>query len=529
LIADDGEMPGNSSLVISGYALPLFAAAALMLFFAGATAARARGSTARAPFLLMAGAVAIWLSCIGMAMGASSYASAEFWARSAYIGVCTIPAAVLQFSVALVPRRSIHRILTAVTWMLSALFMMLFLFTDLFITGIRDYEWGSYPRLSVETSSFLLFFAAALTISLVTLARHRGNPELTHQQRRRIGAFFGALSVGYLGSVDYLPSFGVEIYPFGWIAIAGFVALSARAIRRFRFSDLDAPFIAAQLLDSIEGAVLAVDRNGIIRVANRSAASLLGSTVERLERHDLNTILGLSGLPRADSSTFGRQGQTRNRVLKWTRGNGDELELSVNASMLRDPDGLPVGVLYVLHDLTERRRAEKHRFDATHDPLTGLPNRTHLVESWDQMLADAVARGRTLALLFLDLDGFKAINDTFGHQTGDEILKNAALRLCGALREEDLIVRLGGDEFVCVASVRSPRDTDILAVKLKTVLSRPFRLDRLTARLSASIGAACASESISLDDVIAKADQEMYSVKRRRTAVVAPAQTELRA
>lgn len=501
------------SFPVAGSAVPLFLAAALMLVLGTGAGLRGRGTRSTPPFVLLTLSAAVWLISIGFAMGSETAGAAEVWARLAYVGVCAIAPAVLQFTLGLVEAER-RPALVAASWVTAGLFLAGFLLTDVFISGVHSYWWGFYPRLQPATAAFLLFFAAMLAASLGVLLRALRQPAATVQQRLRLRAFLAALSVGYFGSIDFLPSFGVEIYPAGAFAIVGFIALSARAIGRFRFADLDPSFIATHLLESMQGGVLAVDMRGRIRVANAAAATLLAAPQNELIGSDLHAVLRSATLPATDSPTFARAGQTRNRTMEWKRRDGELIELSVSATLLRAEDALPVGVLYVMHDLTEKRRAEKHEFEANHDALTGLPNRAYLTNRYERFAWEARERGRSVALLFIDLNGFKKINDTFGHLTGDQLLKLVAQRLRGALREDDLIARFGGDEFVVLASLRSERDTQILSGKLRGVLSNMFRLDTVTVRVSASIGVATTSGGdVALDELIAGADREMYREK----------------
>ena len=512
------------SFSVAGSAVPLFLAAALMVVLGVGAGLRGRGSRSTVGFVLLTSAAAVWLVAIGFGMGARSAAAAELWARIAYVGVCAIAPALFQFTLELVELERSRRLIAA-SWALGALFLPVFLLTDAFIGGVRSYWWGFYPRLEPATAAFLLFFALLLGASLAVLIRALRNPSATAQQRNRLKAFLVALAVGYFGIIDYLPSFGVDIYPAGAFAMVGFVALSVRAIGKFRFSDLDPSFIATHLLESMNGGVLAVDMRGRIRVANAAAVALLGSAPNDLIGSDLHAVLRSATLPATDSPTFARSGRTKNRTMEWMRRDGLLIELSVSATLLRAADSLPVGVLYVMHDLAEKRRAEKHEYEANHDALTGLPNRTYLTNCYERFVWEARQKGRTVALLFVDLNGFKKINDTFGHLTGDALLKLIAQRLRGTLREEDVICRFGGDEFVVLASLRTDRDAVIVSEKLHNVLTRMFSLEKVTVRVSASIGVACADGDAVLDELIAQADRDMYREKPARSGPAsAPAQ-----
>lgn len=179
------------------------------------------------------------------------------------------------------------------------------------------------------------------------------------------------------------------------------------------------------------------------------------------------------------------------------------------------------GALVVLHDSTtewlEQRRLTQY---ALYDPLTGLANRYLLVEELRRMLLLLGRQGGAVALVYLDLDGFKRINDEFGHDTGDEVLAAVARRLRGAVRSDDVVARLGGDEFVIAhASAERLPDGDLVVSRLRKVLSAPFRVRSQVFDVGASIGWVSTDRGEEGPDVmLAQADRAMYLQKRNRAA-----------
>ena len=172
------------------------------------------------------------------------------------------------------------------------------------------------------------------------------------------------------------------------------------------------------------------------------------------------------------------------------------------------------------------RREEELAFLATHDPLTGLPNRTLILDRVEQMLARGARSKTPVAALFIDLDNFKSINDTLGHAVGDELLQGVAARLKGVVREADGVGRLGGDEFVVIAEELSMDvGPELVAERLLAALEQPFKLGpdgetRLT--VTASIGISAGERTTSAEELLRGADIAMYSAKwdgRNRYAV----------
>ncbi len=168
----------------------------------------------------------------------------------------------------------------------------------------------------------------------------------------------------------------------------------------------------------------------------------------------------------------------------------------------------------------ERKQTETRLHHmARHDPLTDLPNRTLFHDRFDMALKRARRYKERLALLYLDLDGFKEVNDTFGHEFGDRLLCDVARRLGQCVRESDTIGRVGGDEFsVLLAKIHEPRCADIMIEKIRTAIEAPFELDGHTLAVSVSVGAAIYPEhGGDQEKLFRHADASMYAAKRRES------------
>lgn len=174
--------------------------------------------------------------------------------------------------------------------------------------------------------------------------------------------------------------------------------------------------------------------------------------------------------------------------------------------------GSDVRLVPVSRVLAELARLYRHQ--ARHDVLTGLPNRALVLERLTAMLSRAERHGGLVAVLFIDLDGFKRINDTQGHQAGDQLLRDVARRLRDAARAHDLVGRLGGDEFVVIADVATPEYLPGLSARLVEALDEPFRLPGgPSTRVSASLGVAADDGQRPAEEVLRMADDAMYVAK----------------
>jgi len=184
---------------------------------------------------------------------------------------------------------------------------------------------------------------------------------------------------------------------------------------------------------------------------------------------------------------------------------------------------LEVRLLYKELAQYSRRQQEL----ALHDPLTGLPNRRLLEDRIATSLQHAARNHHKAAVMYLDLDGFKAINDTHGHACGDEVLKMVASRLVGAARKEDTVARVGGDEFVIVmGDISCMADAQEPASKLIEVIAEPYQIGALQLQLSTSIGIALFPDDADrVDALIEMADQALYEAKRSGKNRYCPART----
>ena len=210
-------------------------------------------------------------------------------------------------------------------------------------------------------------------------------------------------------------------------------------------------------------------------------------------------------------------GETRNAELQVHLPDGGERWIDVRFCAETDEVGLVVSVLTVGRDVTEAvTLRDRFAAQALSDPLTGLGNRQAVYERGGALIAEARRHGRQVGVLVLDLDRFKEVNDTLGHQAGDHLLKQIATRLAGITRGYDLLARLGGDEFVIVVpSLEKAEDIAAIAAKVNHAVAEPVPLNGRDVHASTSVGIAVfPGDGDDLDTLLAHADLAMYQAKR---------------
>jgi diguanylate cyclase (GGDEF)-like protein/PAS domain S-box-containing protein len=210
----------------------------------------------------------------------------------------------------------------------------------------------------------------------------------------------------------------------------------------------------------------------------------------------------------------------RDTIVRFEHPDGAELWVSVSSHpLIREGESTPYGVVSAFSDITERRRAQEQiAFLAYHDSLTKLPNRALLDEHLALALARARRGGGAVALLYVDLDDFKAVNDSLGHAAGDELLRRIAVRLRGVVRSTDLLARQGGDEFLILLTdlERNPRlSAEAAAKQVEAALLEPFSIADAEFEIGSSIGISIyPDDAQDADTLLRHADAAMYEVKQ---------------
>lgn len=211
-----------------------------------------------------------------------------------------------------------------------------------------------------------------------------------------------------------------------------------------------------------------------------------------------------------------QNGHVNDFELLLQKKNGEKFFASLTARRFYDEQGRFIGVRGILRNINERKLAEEQiRHMATHDGLTDLPT-LRLANDRLSMAIHAAHRDQTTgAVMFMDLDGFKKVNDTLGHDAGDYVLKQVARRLLSLVRETDTVARVGGDEFLLIATrLHAPENASLLAEKIIESISEPFTFNGRPANIGVSIGIALfPGDGKDQDQLIKRADEAMYSIK----------------
>ena len=251
---------------------------------------------------------------------------------------------------------------------------------------------------------------------------------------------------------------------------------------------------------------------------NDAAVNHYGYTCEEFLRLRITQIRPPTEIGAVREAVRERQNRALHRSGEWRHllKDGRLIDVEITSHALTFAGR--AAILVLAHDITERKRAEQAlRYQALHDALTGLPNRTLLLDRLEQALLAARRVNGSVALLLLDLDRFKEVNNTFGHHHGDLLLQQVTERLCGLLRAGDTVARLGGDEFAVLLPGDDQKGAAVTASKIGAALDAPFVLGASSAHIGTSIGIAVSpTHGTEATTLLRRADVAMYVSKRRR-------------
>jgi diguanylate cyclase (GGDEF)-like protein/PAS domain S-box-containing protein len=626
-----------ASYAFNACAVPTLATAGAMLLFAVVVLFRERGSREALQFTLLAGTISVWLTCFSIMYLSAGAGMALVWARSAYLGIGFIPAALYGFAVAMTRGR--HRRLVRAGWLISAGFTLVMLTSGALVRDLYHYWWGYYPRFRWLGLPFLVFFFTMLALSLREYWHdYRTASPGTHRRRTRL--LMTGFAIAYLGSFDYVAAYGVPLYPFGYAPVLVFIAILAHTIRRYRLVAFTPAFAAGQILATVADPVIVCDSEGKIRFTNDAASTvfgydpgeLAGAPIERLaeplvgstvrlhltvgevvrdaemvfrtrqgeavevgvslsplvddQGHAVGAVLlarDIRARKRAEAAlrkseesyrtlfernqagvfrtsaegvildcndafarilgyasrrecigrsmvghyadpgqrpplfeTLRAKGVLSDQEVALRKVDGSPAWVLANADLLEARDAEPEMLEGTVIDITQRRNAESQIvYQALHDALTGLPNRMLFYDRLTQALAQGRRHDDRLAVLFLDLDQFKVVNDTLGHAAGDRLLVEIAGRLQRTVRASDTVARVGGDEFTfLLPGIDRAEDAARAAQKILDAVSRPLEIDGHQLYVTTSIGISLfPADGEEAEALLSGADIAMYRAK----------------
>lgn len=514
----------TASYAYNPYALPLFVCALIALLLGLLVFARDRASPTGVIYLVETIAIGAWFGGFAVALLAVDIAVADSWIRLGYVGVSFIPVLTLQFAASVVGSTTELKGLLRIGWLGAGVFAVAALWFPPFLGAPYRYGWGYYAHSTVYSALYVPFLAAFLAAAIDLFRRHRRRMHPGSNAGRRARLFFITFGCGALGMVDLLPAFGLPVYPVGHLPVVVGLGLAAYITSRFRLMDITPEFAARQIVETVSDGVLLLDSEGVMQMANETLLNMIRLPKEAIIGQRIpKSLCGL--LSAQDLVSIEAGAPMHNREIEYVRRDGTSLILSFTASVIRGRRKQVEAYVCAVRDVTEQKRLDQRvRFLAYYDNLTGLPNRQQFQERLRPALSRAARDNRQVALLFLDLDRFKQINDTLGHALGDALLQAVAGRVVGCVRkmragahvEKDTVARLGGDEFiVALCDLESREDAISVAERILVSVSEPIRLDEHEIAVTASLGISVFPyDGGDAETLLKNADAAMYRAKQ---------------
>lgn len=472
---------------------------------------RRRGSPGRDSLCVALLAAAVWSFAYALELSSSTTSARELWGALKYVGVTGLPAAWLVFAL-----QYTGRVAKPPKWFLAALAVEPVVVLSLLAYGptrdlVRSYPPGPpeaiptvltgpayWPHLAYS-NALVLSASAILLTAVMRVSRlywRQGITLLVAVCLPLLGNAMSSFSVPPFERLDPSP-----------VAISLAAVVLVLGVLRYRLLDLR-PVARTLVVETMRDAVLVVDAHGHVVDANPAAEQLLGRAATAIIGRPANAVLraqaGPVELPEAGVHDL--------------RFGDDDRDLELAVTPLADARGATAGRVLVFRDVSERRQLERDLRRLAHtDALTGLPNRALFHDRLKLALAIAARHNSSLAILFVDLDRFKIINDSLGHEIGDKMLVSVGRRLRGCLRGEDTLARLGGDEFaVLLPEVTGGSAAHFVADKLLGALNSPQRIGSHELTVSASVGVALfPQDGIDVQHLLRSADTAMYRAKAR--------------
>lgn len=340
-----------------GVILPSITVMAILLL--GATVLiREKGSRVSLLYFVYTLTIGAWLISLSLGMFTTSEVVAFWWGKVAYIGVSLLPSALYHFTVVLLQIYKSHKRSVWGVWGISTMYLGVVLFTNALFDSMYRYSWGYYPKFTWLGLPFVAYFYVMMVniLRLYWIEFRKTAQQTTRHRRAR--AFLIAHSIGYIASLDFLPALGISYYPLGYVPMFILLVLMAQAIWRYRLVDITPAFAAHQIIDTMSDALLVLDREGVIRVANRASSALFGCAEQTMIGQPVSTII-TDHVFSEHVEAVSKNGGIKNFEITFFRKENRMNILNLSVSALRDQPGRPVGIVCVARNVTDKKKMEE--------------------------------------------------------------------------------------------------------------------------------------------------------------------------
>ena len=402
-------------------------------------------------------------------------------------------------------------------WLIGAAIGVCSFTTQQVIEGTYQFSYGLEPAFGPLGYFSMIWVAVMMSAAALDVFHAWQNTQPRSLERSRIAILSAALATLYLAFVDFLPSMGVAIYPLAFVPITTFVLMTAWLTMRYGLIEVTPQLAAQQIADLVRGALLILDRDGIVQFANAQAEMLVGR--RRLVGQSGRELMGDA----LDPVSLGLLARSAGReaekefLFQSGRKTGTVRDVVLSATAVRDRRSRDVAYVCLLRDVTESKRAQAQKqSEGLRDSLTGLPSRPMFLELLDGAVKRAAeTRDYDFAVCFVGMDRLNVVNEDLGYSAGDQVLVEIAQRLRRASRAQDVVARIGGDEFGVLLEAADPDDVQRFVQRLMESVRTPLNVSDHNLHLSASIGVAESTWTYANGaEALRDAGMAMYRVKQ---------------
>ncbi|MCX7921066.1 MAG: EAL domain-containing protein [Clostridia bacterium] len=468
---------------------------------------------------------AIWGFSFVFAIPAATKEICWFWYKIAALGFCSVPSCTLHFFMALTKKDKI----LSKWWIYVLIYLPAAIFIYKAQTGIlvdEDFIRKSYGWAKVQVTNYLwlglyvAYYFVYAVIGLVLCYRWKNRTNIPREKKQAVIILVSAaVALGSGSLTDIILPFFKFDFPnlMSPITALAWTFGMWYAIVKYRLMVLTPSLAVDNILKTMVDSVILVSPEGKILSVNLETEKMLGYRENELAGATLDTLFKDDNLFKENSYIKQLEKEPiRNYETLYTTKDGRNIPVVFSASETRDDDGNLIGVVAISRDITELKSSEEQLTHlANHDFLTNLPNRILFHDRLKQAMVWANHHGYISAVVLLDLDRFKEVNDVLGHDSGDILLKEVAVRLRTVVLETDTIARLGGDEFIIIVNEMNSQDEiKKVAKRILEAFKEPFIVGVHKLYVTCSIGISLyPQDGNSIEILIKNADLAMYCVK----------------
>ena len=384
----------------------------------------------------------------------------------------------------------------------------------------QPYGWSYTYQESIWVYFYYLYYTSFMVLGLYSVfSFSKKTDNLTKKKQCQV-IFYTILTALIIGSLNNVVLTELNIHSIPQLANAITLIWAfgvVYVIVKYRFLTITPATAADNIISTMADCLFLLDQGGKIVTLNNATLDLLEYKEKQLQGKSVKALFVFEEdwkEPLLDRIIRGEEVRNRDYTLKTK--SGKNIPVILSSSTLRDEAGDIAGIVCIARDITERKQLEERlAYMATHDPLTDLPNRTLFNDRLTLEMAHAQRNQQKLAVMLLDLDHFKEVNDELGHDVGDMLVQAIADRLKNLLRKSDTVARMGGDEFMLIfPGITREEHVATIALKILKAIRKPFVLDGHKLHITTSIGIAIYPDDGEYGDTLMRnADTAMYSAK----------------